>query len=152
MPSAGILSRMTTINANVKKMVVALPDFRVGDQVHAIFVNKVEGSLPGRDPGAITGWYIDIFFPGWRPATTVFLTSRLEPPYRWLAPRLLTPDDQVCGRAFLDARMLTHAEAQAEQAKAKNWTGDSRLAFADALGRQMGSIAQWVTAAVSGPQ
>ncbi len=63
-----ILSEMTDINDNVKKMVLALPLFEIGDKLHDIFVNKLQGSTPGRHSklfgeGDI---FIDIFFPNWR--------------------------------------------------------------------------------------
>src|SRR5271165_5941214 len=58
---------MTEIDEKVKKMVVALPAFTVGDQVHAVFVNKVMGSTPGRHAKFLGqgARYVDIFFPGW---------------------------------------------------------------------------------------
>jgi len=54
----------------VKQMVFAVPTYTVGDQVHAIFVNKAAGSTPGDYKKEIRtaekdARFVDIFFPGW---------------------------------------------------------------------------------------
>src|SRR5262249_4981734 len=61
------LERFTSVDPKVKQMILALPDFRVGDQVHAVYVNKLKGSTPGRHTKFLGegARYIDIFFPGW---------------------------------------------------------------------------------------
>jgi hypothetical protein len=56
---------MSDIDDNVKKMVLALPLFDIGDNLHDIFVNKVKGSTPGSDSGTHQS-FIDIFFPNWQ--------------------------------------------------------------------------------------
>ncbi|MCI0396763.1 MAG: lamin tail domain-containing protein [Chloroflexi bacterium] len=65
------LNNMTDIDDRVKQMVLAMPDFSIGDQVHTIFVNKLTGSTPGvhSDLGGPGARFIDIFFPGWQPVS-----------------------------------------------------------------------------------
>jgi hypothetical protein len=62
------LSSMTTIDDRVKQMVLAMPDFSVGDQVHAIYVNRMSGATPGQSSAPFGQTFLNIFFPGWQPA------------------------------------------------------------------------------------
>lgn len=66
------LNDMTAVDDRVKQMVLAMPDFSVGDQVHTIFVNKLAGSTPGQHTEEFSSSgprFIDIFFPGWQPVS-----------------------------------------------------------------------------------
>lgn len=53
----------------VKQMLLALPDFSVGDRIHDAWVNRLEGATPGTSSSRITGGkrFVDLFFPGWSP-------------------------------------------------------------------------------------
>lgn len=63
-----ILTGLPHIDPAVKQMVLASPDFSVGDAVHGALVNKVGLSTPGRhsQAGLPSPRFVDIFFPGWR--------------------------------------------------------------------------------------
>jgi len=64
-----VLATLSHIDPSVKQMVLASPDFSVGDATHAALVNKAAVTTPGRhsQPGLPNPRFVDIFFPGWRP-------------------------------------------------------------------------------------
>lgn len=51
----------TAVSDTVERMMLALPDLTFGDRIHDIYVNRLQGALPGTD-------FRMIFYPSWQPA------------------------------------------------------------------------------------